>query len=30
MTYIFKIHAANTEASKFFVLFLPVIMGNYS
>ena len=27
---LFKIHAANIEASKFFVLFLSVIMGNYS
>ena len=27
---LFKIHAANIEASKFFVLFLSVIMENYS
>ena len=27
---LFKIHAANIEASKFFVLFLLVIMENYS
>ena len=26
----FKIHAANIEASKFFVLFLSVTMENYS
>ena len=27
---LFKIHAANIEASKFFVLFLSVTMENYS
>ena len=27
---LFKIHAANIEASKFFVLFLSVILENYS
>ena len=27
---LFKIHAANIEASKFFVLFLSVIIENYS
>ena len=27
---LFKIHAANIEASNFFVLFLSVIMENYS
>ena len=27
---LFKIHAANIETSKFFVLFLSVIMENYS
>ena len=29
-TVLFKIHAANIEASKFFVLFLLVTMENYS